>query len=133
MPEHINADTPERYLKMNGNIYKGAKEGLLCDIQRWTDEKPTDKLLVAGYYCRGGTPQKAIGWLTEQIRDSSVASIAYFWIPGFAAALREDAAVAESFGIHEILLWEAGYIDNPEPAARKQIAADIRTFLETGF
>lgn len=130
LPEHINADTPARYLKMNGNIYKGAKEGLFCDIQRWADEKLVDKLLVAGYYCRGGTPQKAISWLTEQIRGSTVAPIAYFWIPGSADALREDTAIAGSFGINELLLWEADYIDNPDIEARKQIAADIRAFLE---
>lgn len=132
LPEHINADTPERYLKMSGNTYKGAKEGLLCDIKRWSEENLTDKIITAGYYCRGGTPQKAIGWLTEQVRDSAAAPIAYFWIPGSAEALRADAEIAAGFGIRELLLWEADYIDNPEPAARKQIAADIRAFLNKG-
>jgi hypothetical protein len=102
--------------KIDGNL-----RGLLLDVATWAREGLIDAAVPAGYYRDGGTPEKA--W--RALRDETAGKIdvwTYAWVPQTVADVDRDTTLARSLGAHQVLFWEADYIDDRLNAAALKAA-----------
>lgn len=97
----------------------GNLRGLLLDVRIWAREGLMDAAVAAGYYRPGGNAEAAYRALRSET-ERKVDVWTYAWVPRTVEEVRDDAAIAHRVGAHEILFWEADYIDDrPNAAALK--------------
>ena len=104
----------------------GNLRGLLLDVRTWAREGLMDAAVAAGYYRPGGDAEKAYRALRAESEDK-VDVWTYAWVPSTVAAISDDAALAHRVGAHQMLLWEADYIDDRPNAAELKAAMSAVT------
>jgi hypothetical protein len=97
---------------INGSFY-----GLLLDIGKWAKEGLIDAIVAASYFTKGGTPEKAYGYLKNEVKNHCAVWL-YWWVPPDAADFKKSIGVAEKLGARQILYWESDYIDAPGRAVK---------------
>jgi hypothetical protein len=127
LPEHVTPETPQWVRNMKGNRYAGSLEGLSCDIRGWSREGLVDTVLAAGYYVKGGTPEKAYEYLARETEGRLPLTL-YVWVPREASDFERDLKIAEGLGAREMLFWEADYIDSRPPEKLAAIRESIRSY-----
>jgi hypothetical protein len=91
--------------KIDGNL-----RGLLLDTATWAGEGLIDEITAAGYYRDGGDAKQAYQWLRAEV-PASVDVWLWCWVPSTTEEFDRDFALAQELGAHQILFWEADYID----------------------
>ena len=101
-------------IEENGAI-DGSLRGILCDIRTWAKEGLVDAFVGAGYYTNGANPEAGYRDI-EKETEGRVPLMLYCWIPLKAGDFTNDYELAKKLGTHDMLFWEADYIDaRPEP------------------
>lgn len=125
LPEMISDDTPNWVRNIKGNRVDGALNGLLCDIKTWAEENLMDGITAAGYYTAGGNASLACSYIKKET-EGKTPLLVYGWVPTTPEDFRRDVQIAHEAGTHEILYWEADYIDNQDPQSREAVITAIR-------
>ncbi len=89
----------------------GCLHGQLIDIQTWAKERLIDEVVVAGYYRKGGTPEKALKYIKEQVGNRCKIWM-YWWVPGSMEDFLKSLKTARKCGATQILFWESDYVEN---------------------
>jgi uncharacterized lipoprotein YddW (UPF0748 family) len=110
---------PWSYRGSDGPI-NGALHGQLLDIPTWVKEGLMDQYVAAGYYRKGGTPEKAYRYVKDLVKDSADVWL-YWWVPGDIKEFQRSLQTAKKLGASQILYWEADYIDGPNQWVREGI------------
>jgi len=101
------------------NKIAGNLRGLLLDVATWAREGLIDSVVAAGYYRDGGNAEMA--WRALQKETGGKVDVwTYAWVPTTVAEAAQTFALADNVGAHEILFWEADYIDDRRNAAELQ-------------
>lgn len=110
---------------INGSFY-----GLLLDIGGWVKEGLIDEIVAAGYYTKGGTPEKAYHYLKGEVKNHCDIWL-WWWVPPDAGDFEKSVKTAEKFGAKQILYWESDYIDLPERAANaKKLTEEMAKYVQ---
>lgn len=105
----------------NQDWIDGNLRGMLLDVSAWAREGLIDEAVAAGYYMKGGTPEKAYRALAEEL-DGRARQWLYAWVPQTAEDLARDHALAHAVAAPQILFWEADYIDlRPDREALQRV------------
>lgn len=99
----------------------GNLRGLLLDVRTWARQGLMDAAVAAGYYRPGGNAEAAYRALRAET-EGKVDVWTYAWVPGTVNEFHDDVALAHRVGAHQILLWEADYIDGRPNAAELKAA-----------
>lgn len=120
LPLAVLVSQPWQYRGLMDPI-DGNLRGLLLDVRTWAREGLMDAAVAAGYYRPGGNAEAAYHALRAET-EGKVELWTYAWVPGTVDQFRGDAALAQRVGAHQILLWEADYIDGRSNAAELMAA-----------
>jgi hypothetical protein len=97
----------------------GNLRGLLLDVRTWAREGLMDAAVAAGYYRPGGNAEVAYRALRAET-EGRVDVWTYAWVPNTVNDVQAHVALARRVDAHQILFWEADYIDDrPNAAALK--------------
>jgi uncharacterized lipoprotein YddW (UPF0748 family) len=104
--------------------------GQLLDVERWAKDGLIDEIVAAGYYTKGGTPEKAFRYLKGLVKNRCKIWM-YGWVPGSVKDFRESVRIAEKVGASQILYWESDYIGLPRRGPRaREVNQTIRMMAE---
>lgn len=120
LPLAVLVSQPWQYRGLMDPI-DGNLRGLLLDVRTWAREGLMDAAVAAGYYRPGGDAEKAYRALHAET-EGNVDLWTYAWVPGTVDEFHDDAALAQRVGAHQMLLWEADYIDGRSNAAELKAA-----------
>ena len=96
--------------RINGN-----RHGLLLDVARWAKDGLIDEVVAAGYFTKGGTPEKAYAYLKKKV-GNHCRIWHYAWVPASMQEFDASLKTAAKLGARQILYWESDYIDSPSRA-----------------
>lgn len=120
LPLAVLVSQPWQYRGLMDPI-DGNLRGLLLDVRTWAREGLMDAAVAAGYYRPGGNAETAYRALRDETQGK-VDVWTYAWVPNTVAQFRDDVALAHRVGAHQMLLWEADYIDDRPSAAELKAA-----------
>lgn len=107
---------------INGNLY-----GLLVDVATWAKEGLVGEAVAAGYYTKGGTPEKAYAYLKDEVGNHCDVWL-YWWVPSDAEDFKKSVMTAGKLGAMQVLYWESDYIDSPERIDNKQLVQAMKRY-----
>ena len=100
----------------DGSVHiDGNKNGLLVDVAQWAKEGLVDQVVAAGYFTKGGTPEKAYAYLKKEVKGKCEIWL-YAWVPTNMKEYETSLKMARKLGAKQILYWESDYIDSPSHA-----------------
>jgi uncharacterized lipoprotein YddW (UPF0748 family) len=109
-------------VRINGN-----RNGLLLDVARWAKEGWIDEVVAAGYFTKGGTPEKAHAYMQKEVGEKCKIWL-YWWVPVTMKDYEKSLRTAEKLGASQILFWESDYIDHPVRATfSKELLKSIKS------
>jgi len=78
--------------RINGN-----HNGLLLDVARWAKEGWVDEVVAAGYFTKGGTPQKAYAYMKKEVKGKCKVWL-YAWVPATMDLFKHSLQTAKKLG-----------------------------------